>query len=72
LHWEARSLNVRRDADRAASSDVLVVDDNLIIATDTEDMLSKIGVTIVRVASGVEEALRLIEQQLHAARCQSA
>ena len=42
--------------------EVLVVEDNLIIALDTEDMLREIGVEIVRVASGVGEALRLIEQ----------
>jgi CheY-like chemotaxis protein len=41
---------------------VLVVEDNLIIALDTEDMLRKIGVKTVLVASGVAEALRLIEQ----------
>src|SRR5262249_48753609 len=43
-------------------SEVLVVEDNLIIALDTEDMLCKIGVKTVRLASGVEEALKLIEQ----------
>jgi len=45
-------------------NDVLVIEDNLIIALDTEDMLRKAGVKTVRVASGVGEALRLIEQQL--------
>ena len=40
-----------------------MVEDNLIIALDTEDMLHKIGVKAVRVVGGVEEALRLIEQR---------
>jgi len=44
--------------------EVLVVEDNLIIALDTEDMLRKIGVKTVRVVGGVEEALKLIEQRL--------
>jgi CheY-like chemotaxis protein len=43
--------------------EVLVVEDNLIIALDTEDMLRKIGVKTVRVVSEVAEALKLIEQR---------
>jgi light-regulated signal transduction histidine kinase (bacteriophytochrome)/CheY-like chemotaxis protein len=44
--------------------EVLVVEDSLIIALDTEEMLRKMGVKTVRVASGVAEALKLIEQHL--------
>jgi CheY-like chemotaxis protein len=43
--------------------EVLVVEDNLIIALDAEDMLRKIGVKTVHVVGGVEEALQLIEQR---------
>jgi light-regulated signal transduction histidine kinase (bacteriophytochrome)/CheY-like chemotaxis protein len=44
--------------------EVLVVEDNLIIALDTEDMLRKIGVNTVRIVGGVAEALKLIEDRL--------
>jgi light-regulated signal transduction histidine kinase (bacteriophytochrome)/CheY-like chemotaxis protein len=44
--------------------EVLVVEDNLIIALDTEEMLRKMGVKTVRLASGAAEALKLIEQHL--------
>jgi len=43
--------------------EVLIVEDNLIIALDTEDMLRRIGVKTVRVVSSVEEALQRIEQR---------
>lgn len=40
--------------------DVLVVEDNMIIALDAEDMLRELGVATVRSASGVAEALKAI------------
>ena len=40
--------------------DVLVVEDNMIIALDAEDMMRKFGVGTVRSASGVGQALREI------------
>ena len=43
-------------------SDILLVEDNMIIALDAEEMLRKLGVKSVRVASGVAEALRSIEE----------
>jgi light-regulated signal transduction histidine kinase (bacteriophytochrome)/CheY-like chemotaxis protein len=43
--------------------DVLLVEDNMIIALDAEEMLRKIGVNSVRIARGIDEAKQLIEQQ---------
>ena len=43
--------------------DVLLVEDNMIIALDTEDMMLKLGVATVRIASGVADALRAIEER---------
>lgn len=43
--------------------DVLVVEDNMIIALDAEGALLRAGVERVRVAASVEQALRLIEQK---------
>ena len=43
--------------------DVLLVEDNLIIALDSEDMLHRLGVSEVRVASNVRQALRAIEER---------
>jgi CheY-like chemotaxis protein len=40
--------------------DVLVVEDNMIIALDAEDMMRKFGVGTVRSASGVGQGLREI------------
>jgi CheY-like chemotaxis protein len=40
--------------------DVLVVEDNMIIALDAEDIIRKFGVVTVRTASGVAQALREI------------
>lgn len=40
--------------------DVLLVEDNFIIALDTEDMLRTLGVESVRVAASVTQALELI------------
>jgi CheY-like chemotaxis protein len=40
--------------------DVLVVEDNMIIALDAEDMMRKFGIGTVRSASGVGQALREI------------
>lgn len=46
---------------RVMPSDVLLVEDNYIIALDTEDMLRKLGVETVRAAGTVAHALELIE-----------
>jgi two-component sensor histidine kinase/CheY-like chemotaxis protein len=43
--------------------DVLLVEDNMIIALDTEDTMLKLGVKTVRTASGVAEALKMIEER---------
>jgi CheY-like chemotaxis protein len=43
--------------------DVLLVEDNMIIALDTEDTMLKLGVKTVRTASGVAEALKIIEER---------
>jgi len=47
----------------AVPEDVLLVEDNMIIALDTEGMLRSMGVTTVRVTASVAEALRLISEQ---------
>ncbi len=44
--------------------DVLVVEDNLIIALDAEDMLRELGVTAVRTAGSVNQALQLIAERV--------
>ncbi len=44
-------------------NDVLLVEDNMIIALDTEDSIRKLGVTSVRTVGGVAEALRKIEER---------
>jgi DNA-binding NtrC family response regulator len=41
-------------------ADVLLVEDNYLIALDTEEMLREIGVADVRTAGSVEEALSMI------------
>ncbi len=46
----------------APPRDILLVEDNLIIALDTEDALIKLGVAKVRVVSNVTEALKEIEE----------
>jgi light-regulated signal transduction histidine kinase (bacteriophytochrome)/CheY-like chemotaxis protein len=43
--------------------DVLLVEDNMIIALDAEEMLRELGVKSIRVASGVAAALRLIDER---------
>jgi light-regulated signal transduction histidine kinase (bacteriophytochrome)/CheY-like chemotaxis protein len=48
----------------ALPRDVLLVEDNLIIALDTEDVLRRLGVGTVRTASGVGEALRQIAERV--------
>jgi light-regulated signal transduction histidine kinase (bacteriophytochrome)/CheY-like chemotaxis protein len=47
----------------ALPRDVLLVEDNLIIALDTEDILRRLGVSVVRTASSVGEALRTIAER---------
>ncbi|MCT8268120.1 GAF domain-containing protein [Afifella sp. JA880] len=55
---------VRADEQEIAlPADVLVVEDNMIIALDTEQMLLSLGVGNVRTASGVSDALKEIERQ---------
>ncbi len=44
-------------------ADVLLVEDNLIIALDTEDTMLKLGVKSVRTASGVDQALKAIAER---------
>lgn len=46
---------------RGKPSDVLLVEDNFIIALDTEDMLRQLGVESVRSAGNVTRALELID-----------
>jgi CheY-like chemotaxis protein len=43
--------------------DVLLVEDNMIIALDTEDTIHKLGVNSVRTVGGVAEALREIAER---------
>jgi light-regulated signal transduction histidine kinase (bacteriophytochrome)/CheY-like chemotaxis protein len=47
----------------AVPSDVLVVEDNLMIALDAEDLLRKLGVQQIRTASNVSAALSMLEQR---------
>ena len=47
----------------ALPDDVLLVEDNTIIALDTEETLLKLGVKTVRIASGVADALKAIEER---------
>ena len=45
-------------------ADVLLVEDNMIIALDAEDMLRRLGVPSVRSARGVADAMRLMDERL--------
>ena len=47
----------------AVPQDVLLVEDNLIIALDTEEVMQRLGVATVRVASGVADALKTIDER---------
>ena len=47
----------------AMPNDVLIVEDDAIIAIDFEEAIRSFGVPTVRPASGVAEALKLIEDQ---------
>jgi light-regulated signal transduction histidine kinase (bacteriophytochrome)/CheY-like chemotaxis protein len=49
-------------SDGSMPDNVLLVEDNMIIALDTEDAIRRLGVTTVRTAAGVAEALRQIEE----------
>jgi len=53
-----------RSGPGSVRGDVLLVEDNLIIALDTEDILLRLGVREVRTASNVAEALRAIGQRV--------
>ena len=44
-------------------SDVLIVEDNYLIALDTEEMLTELGVASVRTAGSVEAALEMIAER---------
>jgi light-regulated signal transduction histidine kinase (bacteriophytochrome)/CheY-like chemotaxis protein len=50
-------------SDNSMPDDVLLVEDNMIIALDTEDAIRRLGVTTVRTAAAVAEALRQIEER---------
>jgi light-regulated signal transduction histidine kinase (bacteriophytochrome)/CheY-like chemotaxis protein len=61
---EAAPAAVKPDADPGLMpKDVLLVEDSMIIALDAEDMLRQLGIEGVRVASGVRDSLRLIEER---------
>jgi CheY-like chemotaxis protein len=45
-------------------SDVLIVEDNFLIALDTQEMLEELGVASVRTAGSVEAALEMIAAQV--------
>lgn len=49
---------------RGPPSDVLIVEDNYIIALDTADMLREIGIETVRTAISVDQALQMISAQV--------
>jgi two-component sensor histidine kinase len=49
------------EEDRPLFGKVLLVEDNLIIALESEDMLTRLGATSVETASSVRDALRLIQ-----------
>jgi CheY-like chemotaxis protein len=51
-------------ASRKVPGDVLLVEDNMIIALDAEDMLRELGVEMVRTASNVQRALEQIAEQV--------
>jgi DNA-binding NtrC family response regulator len=44
----------------ARPTDVLIVEDNYIIALDTEDMLQELGIETVRTANSISQALAMI------------
>lgn len=50
-------------SDGSMPDNVLLVEDNMIIALDTEDAIRGLGVKTVRTAAGVAEALRQIEER---------
>lgn len=76
-HFLIPALYVRRVEQRAATvpesvlavtaftvpADVLVIEDSLIIALDTEDLLRKLGAQQIRTASSVAAALALIDER---------
>jgi CheY-like chemotaxis protein len=72
VHVRAAPLEARAGAETAAEpdrnagrmpKDVLIVEDNMIIALDAEDIMRKFGVGMVRTASGVAQALREISDR---------
>lgn len=48
----------------ARPTDVLIVEDNYIIALDTEDMLQELGVETVRMANSISQALTMIAERV--------
>ena len=45
-------------------SDVLIVEDDAIIALDFEDTLARFGITSIRIASNVARALAMISERV--------
>jgi light-regulated signal transduction histidine kinase (bacteriophytochrome)/CheY-like chemotaxis protein len=58
-----RVPGTRLEASLAVPDDVLVVEDNMIIALDAEAMVRKLGVASVRLASNTREAFDLIAER---------
>ena len=56
-----KAAAVRQAAVAPLSGDVLLLEDNIIIALDAEDMLRKLGARHVEIASNIDEAMRLTE-----------
>jgi DNA-binding NtrC family response regulator len=48
----------------ARPTDVLIVEDNYIIALDTEDMLQELGIETVRTANSISQALAMIDERV--------
>ena len=59
----AESATTPATSGGALPDDVLLVEDNMIIALDTEETMLKLGVKTVRIASGVADALKAIEER---------
>lgn len=59
----ANSSGDGADPSRGFPQDVLLVEDNMLIALDTEDLLGHLGVATVRCARNVAEALAEIDKR---------
>lgn len=71
VHLDTRHVKARIDAPAAAApstaptatlGDVLIVEDNMIIALDAEAILAKLGAKVVETASTVSQAISVITQ----------